>query len=646
MADESSTLTTHPYQQPVELPFTLPTRVYSGMLLVWLLRPVLQRRFPLHKGKRSDYFHFLAWCTSIGRRQYQLLREIDAWNHELMQPLALPALKGCRWQSSYTVGMYLAGMTRTKYWSGQLLYNRTMRHRAARWYFRDGRRVLGLPGLPDWQRQSLVDGFDTPQAFVDALLLPKDRKQDGEQPIRDGVADVVTAWTQPWAPEPLKAQFPNSVPRLSQWLGRWLPLEANELVWLKNELLLRLADKAPSINDINQVMQAVPIEKSAEIQSPSDALPWGVNLVGYARGELGIGEDVRMVARALEVAKVPFCILNVEPGANVSQKDATVEHWIVEKPVYAMNLFCMTGIEMARMTAEKGLSLLIGRYNIGLWPWELPTWPTPWHHAWNLVDELWGISHYTAQAYADAPVPVLAMPLPVVVDRVAELGRGHWGLPQDAYLFVFSFDMNSTLARKNPIATVNAFLEAFEESPDERVGLVVKVSHLNTRDPRWKPLAKLMKRDPRIVLIRGELRKNEVLALYRCCDCFVSLHRSEGFGRSLAEAQLLGMDLIATGYSGNMGFCAENDARTVDYRLVDVEEGEYFFGTGQQWAEPDIAQAAGQMRQCVEARLGEPHYATAGFSPTQCGEVYRDRLKVVYEGRFASPASEIKVAPR
>lgn len=641
----------HPYHRPVELPFTLPTRLYTGMLVVWLLRPALQRRFPLHKGHEGDYLHFLAWCTSLGRRQYRLLREIEAWNRELMRPIAMPALSGCRWQGSYSVGMYLAGITRTKYWPGQLLHNRAMRHRAARWYFRDGRRLLGLPGSPAWQRQALVKSFGEPEAFVQALLLQKDGQQGAEQVIREGVADIVESWKTAGAVTAPPHETPAAVPWWSRVAGRWLPAEANELAWLRNELLLKLSARAPRLGEIEQVMQAVPIEGPGESLRPSDdelrePPSWGVNLVGYARGELGIGEDVRMLARSLEAAKVPFCIINVEPGANVSQADTSAEQWITDEPCYAINLFCMTGIEMTRMTLEKGLGWLEGHYNIGLWPWELPAWPKPWHHAWNLVDELWGISLYTAGAYADAPVPVLPMTLPVEIGRVADKQPADWGLPEDAYLFVFSFDMNSTLARKNPMAAVHAFLQAFADQPDAKVGLVIKVSHLDTSKPSWKALEALIKRDSRVYLVSGELRKDEVLALYRCCHCFVSLHRAEGFGRGLAEAQLLGLDLIATGYSGNMDFCAENDTRTVGYRLVEVEEGEYFFGTGQQWAEPDIAQAAERMRQCVPAQPGKPHYAIARFSPAQCGERYRDRLKAIYEENFESPVSETEVTAR
>lgn len=624
----------HPYQQPIDLPFTLPTRIYSGMLVIWLLRPALQRRFPLHHGKRRDYMGFLAWCCSIGRRQSQLLREIDSWNQELMRPVSLPNISGCRWQHSYSIGMYLVGISRARYWSGQLLTNVRMRHRAARWYFRDGRELLGLPDCPDWQLSALQQGFGDAQQFEQMLLMPKDRQAGTEQRILTGVADIIQAWEKPVEKASVPPQPPLPVSSVSRWLGHFLPPESNELVWLAHEARQKLPwVRSPSVAELQTVMQDIPVSRAPSSIASTGNLPWGVNLIGYARGELGIGEDVRMMARSLEAAGVPFCIINVEPGAEVSQGDTTAEHWIEEKPRYAISLFCMTGIEMARMSVENGLEWLKGHYNIGLWPWELPAWPVPWHHAWSLVDELWGISRYTADAYSRAPIPVLHMPMAVQVKQIADLGRKDWGLPEDDYLFVFSFDRNSTLSRKNPMAAVEAFLQAFRASPDEKVGLVIKVSHLDPTHPSWKEMARMIKQDPRIHLLSGEYRKDEILSLYQCCNGFISLHRSEGFGRAIAEAQMLGLDLITTSYSGNMDFCVNNDSRLVNYRMIDVKEGEYFFGSGQQWADADIAHAAEEMQACVAKRFDtdQSGYSLERFSPSVCGDTYRKRLEEIYQ---------------
>ena len=58
------------------------------------------------------------------------------------------------------------------------------------------------------------------------------------------------------------------------------------------------------------------------------------------------------------------------------------------------------------------------------------------------------------------------------------------------------------------------------------------------------------------------MSSNEVKNLVRCSDCFVSLHRSEGYGFGIAEAMVLGKPVIATAYSGNMDFMDPGRART------------------------------------------------------------------------------------
>ena len=371
---------------------------------------------------------------------------------------------------------------------------------------------------------------------------------------------------------------------------------------------------------------------------------FGVNLFGYARGELGIGEDVRLVAAALHSQGVPFCIVNVEPGKEISQEDRSVEHWIVERPLYAINLLCITGVEQARFLCEQGLERFRGRYTIGLSPWELPQWPSSCQYAYGAVDEIWGISSFTANAYMNAPNPVRAMSLPVTIGPLPDLGRKDFGLPEKPYLFAFAFDINSSINRKNPEGVIKAFQKAFStEGPDE-VGLVLKV---NTSNPQveklsllnrldyylnkqrsWNSVKRSAAGDPRIRFVEHSMRRPDVMALYRACDCYVSLHRAEGFGRCLAEALLLGKQLITTGYSGNMDFCREPRVGLVNYRLRALHPGEYFWSDGQMWAEPDIDHAAQLMRE-IRFSPRDTSDSLEEFSPEVVGKRYLLRLKEI-----------------
>lgn len=398
--------------------------------------------------------------------------------------------------------------------------------------------------------------------------------------------------------------------------------------------LPRRASDAPLGSDVELLSDKLCSLHTQPVPKQIGEYPFGVNLFGYSAGELGIGEDLRMLARAFECANVPFCIVNVAPGRNVSQKDLSVQQWVVDEPVYAFNIFCMTGFEMCRYVLESGLANLESKYNIGLWPWELEDWPSTWRHAYTLVDEIWGISEFTANSYRAAPVPVVPMPLPVVISDIASLGRPHWNLPTSAYLFVFSFDMNSTISRKNPRAVIEAFKQAAQDRHTDEVGLVLKISHSDSNAAAWREIKKLIAGDSRIHVIAREMRKPEVLALYSCCDCYVSLHRSEGFGRALAEAQLLGLALIATGYSGNLDFCSP-PTDLVDYQLVSLGDGDYPNGAGQRWADPDAAHGARLMRDSMERSTDRAplNYSTHRFSTEFCGGKYSKRLNDIVQSQ-------------
>jgi hypothetical protein len=192
------------------------------------------------------------------------------------------------------------------------------------------------------------------------------------------------------------------------------------------------------------------------------------------------------------------------------------------------------------------------------------------------------------------------MSLPVALGEVGAQKRVDFGLPEKAYLYSFAFDINSSAARKNPEGLIAAFQKAFPLSGKEDVGLVLKISHPETSCKLWRTIRKAAAGDARIHLIEKTMRRPELLALFNACDCFVSLHRAEGFGRCLAEALLLGKQLIATGFSGNLDFCHEPRVALVRHKMVPLKPGDYMWGEGQEWADPDLDHAADLMRSVRE----------------------------------------------
>jgi hypothetical protein len=80
----------------------------------------------------------------------------------------------------------------------------------------------------------------------------------------------------------------------------------------------------------------------------------------------------------------------------------------------------------------------------------------------------------------------------------------------------------------------------------------------------------------------------------------VSLHRSEGFGLTMAEAMYLGKPVIATAYSGNLDFMTDENSYLVDYELVPIGADAAPYPPGGEWAEPDVEHAARLMRRVFE----------------------------------------------
>lgn len=367
---------------------------------------------------------------------------------------------------------------------------------------------------------------------------------------------------------------------------------------------------------------------------------FGVNLIGFAYGELGIGEDVRMAALACEAAGVPFKVLNINPGQHLRQADRLVAPHctddIAELP-YSINLFCLTGFETLRVYAEKGQALFDGRYNIGWWPWELPVWPQRWKAAFTVLDEVWAATRFTQAMFtAETDRPVRLMPLPVSVDRMQVTSRKSLGLPEKPFLFLFVFDFNSYLARKNPQAVIAAFQKAFPQG-DASVALVLKTMNSRPNDEAWDEFARQCAADPRIVLLNHTLDRELVLGLVNVCDAYVSLHRAEGFGRTLAEAMLLGKPVVGTDFSGNTDFLTPMTGYPVKWRKKMLKTGDYPFieiGDGAYWADPDIDHAATQL-QAAKAAAGSnwaqqlPKQVAPLFSPQVIGERLLAALKKV-----------------
>jgi glycosyltransferase involved in cell wall biosynthesis len=185
--------------------------------------------------------------------------------------------------------------------------------------------------------------------------------------------------------------------------------------------------------------------------------------------------------------------------------------------------------------------------------------------------------------------------------------RATFKLPADAYVFLFSFDAASVVERKNPLASAQAFCKAFPAGTENAL-LVLKTRNLSamptSRDrDHWRQVTEIAAADGRIRLIDHTMTSAELTGLLANCDCYISLHRSEGFGYGPADALGLGKPVITTAYSGVTDFCNSETALPIDYELSRVPRGAYPHMDADReyyWASPDIDAAAFQMRRLYE----------------------------------------------
>jgi glycosyltransferase involved in cell wall biosynthesis len=360
----------------------------------------------------------------------------------------------------------------------------------------------------------------------------------------------------------------------------------------------------------------------------------GANLIGYAHAEIGMGEHVRMSAAALESTPVQFGVVNFNVGV-VSRQEAMLDHGqIFGRNPFAANVFHVNADQMFVAYRHLGHDFFSKRYNIGYWAWELAKGPTDLLSASKMVDEIWAPSRFIQQAFAErADIPVEYMPLCVTLPEFNRLDRRHFGLPDRAFIFLYTFDFLSFLERKNPFAAIRAFKRAFPEGKSD-VCLVLKVMNGKEESPLWMNMMQLIDGDPRIVIINRTLNRSEVLALLDTSDCFLSLHRSEGFGRGPAEAMYLGKPVIVTNYSGNTDFTLADNSCLVDFKLIPVEEGQYPCHQGQQWADADVEHAAWYMKKlhadsayASDVGARGRAYIHENFNQRAIGAFYESRLK-------------------
>ncbi|HEX5223650.1 MAG TPA: glycosyltransferase [Solirubrobacteraceae bacterium] len=366
-----------------------------------------------------------------------------------------------------------------------------------------------------------------------------------------------------------------------------------------------------------------------------------VELAGYLSASVGVGEAARGYVGAMRSVGIGVLAHDVplpgrDPaGAVVRQGPAP------EASAVGANLLCLNPEQMLPFLAGPDAPITAGRSTVGIWSWEVDVLPPGWREAAAGLSEVWTYSRFSAELIgAGVGVPVHSVPPPVTAPRAPaappiELPAG--------FNVLIMFDFLSTLERKNPLGAIAAYRDAF--APGDGVSLIVKSVNGRHRPEQLAAVTAAIAGRPDIVLVDRTMTGPERDALIAACDCFLSLHRSEGHGLPIAEAMACGRIVVATGYGGNTEFMTEENAYPVAWRPARVGPGVEHYPQDATWAEPDRASAVALLREACKDRDRAARRARRAqadlertLSPAAVGARIAERLRALDAAREARPA--------
>jgi len=361
-----------------------------------------------------------------------------------------------------------------------------------------------------------------------------------------------------------------------------------------------------------------------------------LNIVGYPQGSFGIAEDSRSLKKI-------FDFIGMESRYLMPTYREIKEDIKINKEHNGcmnngdVNIFALSPMDMVGLALSKNSHYINNAgYVIGAWPWELPLWPHKFNKIHNFVDEIWAQSSYVEKSFKSlGDIRIRRMPMLVTVDKANARVREKFNIPEEDFVFYTVIDGNSWISRKNPIASIRAFKKAFGNSC-KGVSLVVKAMNTKLSGMLWDEFTTLVANDNRIIVINQILEKQDLINLISSCDCFISLHRSEGFGRNIAEAMLMNIPVVTSNYSGNIDFCNNETSYLVEGETVPLKQGDYLFHENQYWFEADIDQAAEQIKKVLDS----PHkkskivenaykYMENNYSLRAIAPIYEEAIKEI-----------------
>lgn len=324
-------------------------------------------------------------------------------------------------------------------------------------------------------------------------------------------------------------------------------------------------------------------------------------VVGLLSSASGIGNSARLNIASLNADGI--AVQSKDVSAYFSSDDGLQYAGQVDGRSIspACTIYHLNPPMLLRGFLASGLRKYYASFNIGYWAWELETIPPEWRRAIDYVDAIFVPTEFCANAIASVTgKPVLVVPHPVARTKLAD-ARPQERASDGPFTVLSIFNFGSSYSRKNPIAVIEAFKYAFKA--DEPARLVLKTSDGRRYPGELDRLKRAIAGHPNIQLIDAVWTETQMQQAYHNAGAFISLHRSEGFGLSIAEAIMQETPVVATAWSGNLDFCDPAATYLAKYTLVPFhdEHGDYAEIASAHWAEASTEHAGALLREIYDA---------------------------------------------
>jgi|SRR5271166_92241 len=350
-----------------------------------------------------------------------------------------------------------------------------------------------------------------------------------------------------------------------------------------DDVLARMIERLPDLPTAPSAPKSVAV--------PAAPQPAPIRLAYYAAAfdASGYGAAARAYIHALHGVGIKLSV--VDTGARPAQvEDALVRSLIGADPAADFNL--LHGIPPYWARQAYGL-----RNVIAMTVWETDTMPPLWRNPLTHAVDVWLPCRFNVEVFGRAlSRQPFCLPHPAPSRRDAaggDLDFARLGVAAEDFLVYACFEWQD---RKNPRGAMQAFLRAFPAEGDAVLLLKTNPGAAGAAAAALREVRDETGAQGRVVLCCEAWDDARIAALHSRGDCYISLHKGEGWGYPLFEAACRGTPVVATGYSGPLDYLDPEHHWLVRHQPTPVRQPYAFYHPSMSWSEPDLFHAAEGLR--------------------------------------------------